>query len=77
MSSASRVNQFKSMFLSANGGERFQLLQRISQINADTTQIGNLLQTVNVNDTSIQNKHRSDNIHFVCAQLLAFPNFRL
>jgi hypothetical protein len=72
----SSVATFQSAYLNANGGQRAQLIQTVTQLNANETQIGNLLVNLNLNDVSKANRMRPDNIYFVCAQLLAFPTFK-
>ena len=67
---------FQSAFLLTSSPNRAQLVQRVSDLNRADSQIGNLLQSLNLNDVSLANKGRADNIYWVCQQLRAFPHFK-
>ena len=69
------LNNFKNTFLSANGAERAQIIYKTIKANEKDTRIGNLLQAIDLNNTKLDKKMRSDNIHFICIQLTAFPDF--
>jgi hypothetical protein len=69
------LNNFKNAFLTANGQERAQIIYRTVKANEKDTRIGNLLQMIDLNNTKLDKKMKSDNIHFICIQLAAFPDF--
>ena len=73
----SLVSTFQGQFVNASSSERAQLLTRVSQANSGNSQIGNLLQNVDVNDVSPKNKGKATSIFFVCSMLKAFPEFKL
>ena len=79
----SAVNQFRQAFVSASGADRFQLIQRVKAANAGNSAIDNLISNLDVNYRQVSDakaeaaqRRKADNIHFVCAQLAAFPDFK-
>ena len=73
----SQVITFQNQFIKASSSERAQLLIRVSQLNSGNSQIGNLLQNLDVNDVLYKNRGKPSSIFFVCAMLKAFPEFKL
>ena len=71
----SSVTKFQTAFVAATSADRAQILFAVSKSNAKDTQITNLLSGINLNDVSIKNNKKADNIYFICSQLRAFPNF--
>lgn len=75
VAAAAAVQQFQNNFLNASSAARSQLIINVAARNIHNSQIINLLQNININDTQIQNRTKVDSIHFVCQQLRAFPDF--
>jgi len=68
------VSEFQKKFLAARGMDRVQLVTQTANLNSND-QIKNLLQNIDMNDTSQNNKVKASNIYWVCGQLMAFSNF--
>jgi len=73
----SQVSMFQNQFIKASSSDRAQLRIRVSHVNSGNSQIGNLLQNIDVNDVSPKNRGKPSSIFFVCAMLKAFPEFKL
>ena len=78
------VSRFQQTFLRLSSGERAQLLYKVAQANSDNSQIGNLVQNLDVNykpnkdqKMEAQQRRKADNIYFVCQMLQAFPTFKM
>lgn len=70
------LNQFKDFYLSLDSISRFLLIQHIIEKNSSNTQIVNLVSKLDTMDTSVENKMKEDNIHFVCSQLVNISTFK-
>lgn len=78
------VSRFQQSFLRMSSGERAQLVNQVTQANSDNSQIGNLLQNIDVNyrvnkdqKLEAQERRKASNIYFVCQMLQAFPTFKM
>ena len=76
MPSNSAVARFQNAFIAANSAVRAQVLQTANTLNAGNAGVQNLLANLDLNDTSQKNRMKVSNIFFICAQLLAFDNFK-
>ena len=76
MPSNSAVARFQNAFLAANSAVRAQVVHAANTVNAGNSGVLNLLANLDLNDISKRNSTRPSNIFFVCAQLLAFDNFK-
>ena len=74
---SSSVSEFQMKFTKASGSERAQLVSQVSQANSGNTQIGNLLQNIDINDVLPTNRRKASSIFFICSMLRAFPEFKL
>jgi glycine cleavage system protein P-like pyridoxal-binding family len=70
----STVAEFQRKFITARGIDRVQLVTQTALLNTNY-QIKNLLQNIDMNDTSEKNKTKASNIYWICGQLMAFSDF--
>ena len=70
----SSVAKFQMDFMNLTADKRFDYITMMLSYNPNY-QIKNLLQTINLNDTAEVNKEKTDNIFWVCGQLLSYPDF--
>jgi len=70
----SNVAKFQMDFMNVKGQERFDYITLMCLHNTNY-QIKNLLESINLTDTSQENKLKPDNIFWICGQLMAYPDF--
>ena len=70
----SSVGTFQMDFMNLKGQDRFDYITHMILHNSNY-QIKNLLESINLNDTSEENMTRHDSIFWVCGQLMAYPDF--
>jgi len=70
------INEIKEYYISLDSISRFLLIQYYIELNTADKEILNLLSRLNTIDVSTENMMKEDNIHFVCSQLMKFPNFK-
>lgn len=73
---AAEAQHFQNNFLNASSAARAQLIINVAARNLHNSQIINMLQNININDTAPQNRMKVDSIYFACQQLRAFPDFK-
>ena len=70
----SSVATFQMNFMNVKGQERFNYIT-LMVLNNSNYKIKNLLESINLSDTSQANMTKPDNIFWVCGQLMAYPDF--
>ena len=73
---SSDILQFKKIYLNTDSISRFLLIQHIIEKNSLDIEIVNLVSKLDTMDTSVENKLKKDNIHFVCSQLVNITTFK-